>query len=409
MSVFVFLGPTLPVNEARAILDAEYLPPVSQGDVYNVMQRNPTAIVIIDGYFDQVPSVWHKEILFALSSGVPVLGASSLGALRGAELHAFGMTGMGDIFEAYRDGEIEDDDEVAVVHGPAESGYACLSEAMVNLRDGLARACQAGAISAVTRTRLEAAAKARFYAHRSWEAVLADGVSLGAPIDELDALRDFVRRERPNLKRQDAIRLLRQLASEGIPARHLPAFDFHPTCNWVELTLRETRAGEATNLEALVHHVAVASGNASPVLKDALQLQLLAAESERLDLEVEQRALDDHRRRLLAEAPELSDDDREHLATVDAIAEELIARRLPELGPFVRLALARRGELPATIRSLERTSAGRDEDLGTVLEWYRQSSGVVESTPEAYAGRLGLPSARAFIDEVVALYQDRPC
>ena len=58
------------------------------------------------------------------------LGAGSIGALRAAELEAFGMVGEGRIFEAYRSGVLEpydtpfeDDDEVAVVHAPAELGY----------------------------------------------------------------------------------------------------------------------------------------------------------------------------------------------------------------------------------------------------------------------------------------------
>ena len=38
-------------------------------------------IGIIDGHFGNVPSVWHKEILFALSKGVEVSGAASMGAL----------------------------------------------------------------------------------------------------------------------------------------------------------------------------------------------------------------------------------------------------------------------------------------------------------------------------------------
>src|SRR5205823_5071915 len=139
------------------------------GDLYNALASEPSAFVIVDGFFDQVPSVWHKEVLFALSRGVPVYGASSLGALRAAELHAFGMEGVGEIFEDYRDGVIDDDDEVAVVHGDASVGFQCLSEAMVNLRDGLQRACTAGIIAEPTRGRLEAAAKARFYAERSWD------------------------------------------------------------------------------------------------------------------------------------------------------------------------------------------------------------------------------------------------
>ena len=52
-----------------------------------------------------------------MSQGIHVFGSASMGALR-AELCPFGMVGVGRIFEAYRDGELEDDDEVAVIHGP---------------------------------------------------------------------------------------------------------------------------------------------------------------------------------------------------------------------------------------------------------------------------------------------------
>ena len=64
----------------------------------------PRAVGIIDGYFQQVPSVWHKEILWAMAQGVHVFGSASMGALRAAELAPFGMRGVGLIFEAYRDG-----------------------------------------------------------------------------------------------------------------------------------------------------------------------------------------------------------------------------------------------------------------------------------------------------------------
>ena len=33
------------------------------------------------------------------------------------------MSGVGRIYEAFRDGILEDDDEVAVLHGPEELGY----------------------------------------------------------------------------------------------------------------------------------------------------------------------------------------------------------------------------------------------------------------------------------------------
>ena len=76
MTVAVFLGPSLPRPEAETILAADYRPPVRQGDIYRlVRQRKPQAIAVIDGYFQEVPSVWHKEILWALDQGIPVANA----------------------------------------------------------------------------------------------------------------------------------------------------------------------------------------------------------------------------------------------------------------------------------------------------------------------------------------------
>ncbi|MFD0530494.1 TfuA-like protein [Kitasatospora arboriphila] len=170
MTVHVFLGPSLPVEQARAVLDAQYHPPVSCGDVTELVldREPPKAIVLVDGLFEQVPTVWHKEILFALERGVRVFGAASMGALRAAELAAFGMEGVGGIYERFASGEYQDDDEVTIVHAPAEDGYVPLSEAMANLRAGLAAALAAGAVTAATHDLLVDAAKRRFYPDRSW-------------------------------------------------------------------------------------------------------------------------------------------------------------------------------------------------------------------------------------------------
>ena len=119
MSVYVFTGPTISASEANRELDAIYLPPAAEGDVCLVTLQRPHAIGIIDGYFQSVPTVRHKEILWAMSRGIHVFGSASIGALRAAELAAFGMEGVGTIFELYRDGVLEDDDEVAIAHGPA--------------------------------------------------------------------------------------------------------------------------------------------------------------------------------------------------------------------------------------------------------------------------------------------------
>lgn len=239
MNVAIFLGPSLPLAEAQALLPATYLPPVAEGDVYRAALTRPQAIGIVDGYFEVIPAVWHKEILFAMNRGIHVFGASSMGALRAAELAAFGMEGVGAIFEAYRDGRLEDDDEVAVLHGPAELGYPTLAEAMVNIRHSLTAACDAGVIGAPTRNRLVAAAKALFYRERSYERILGLGREAGVPGDELMCLEDWLRRNAIDQKREDArqlLRVIRARVESGFSAKSV-AYSFEHTTLWERATV----------------------------------------------------------------------------------------------------------------------------------------------------------------------------
>jgi hypothetical protein len=237
LNAVVFLGPSLRLEEARARLsDAVYLPPVSIGDVYRVVRARPRAIGIIDGYFEGVPAVWHKEILFAMAEGVHVFGSASMGALRAAELHAFGMQGVGRIFEDYRRGVLEDDDEVAVLHGPTEADFVALSEPMVNVRATLARAEREGIITAEARTMLVATAKAMFYQERSWEAVLA--AADGALPGDVQALQGWLPRARVDQKRLDALAMLAAMHAllADDPEPRSVSYSFEWTDAWDQLT-----------------------------------------------------------------------------------------------------------------------------------------------------------------------------
>ena len=240
----VFLGPSLPLQDAERLLRADVRPPVRQGDIYRLLQRGcPRAIAIIDGYFQEVPSVWHKEILWALDQGVPVYGAASMGALRAAELERYGMQGVGRIFEAYRDGVyppfnqevFEDDDEVAVIHGPAELGFPALSDAMVDLRSTFARAAAEGVLDEALRDSLVAAFKERPYRQRSWDALPEVLAALDVAEDTGAALQRWLAEGRVEQKREDALALLRHLAAagDGDPASGpRPEFVFERTTLW---------------------------------------------------------------------------------------------------------------------------------------------------------------------------------
>jgi hypothetical protein len=208
------------VAAAAGILDAAFLPPVKLGDVYRaVVQRRPRAIGIVDGYFQWAPAVWHKELLWAVDHGVHVFGAASMGALRAVELAPFGVRGVGRIVDAYLRGRLdgsdddpfEDDDEVAVVHGPAESGYRGSSEAMVNIRCTLVRAVAEGVVTEATRCVLTAEAKALFFPDRRWESLLARGRASGLSERELAALSGWLPVGRVDQKRLDAVAMLHEM------------------------------------------------------------------------------------------------------------------------------------------------------------------------------------------------------
>ncbi len=238
MSLIVFVGPTLASSDLIAARDFIALPPVAQGDVYRAARRRPRAIGIIDGYFSGAPSVWHKEILWAISEGVPVFGSASMGALRAAELHAFGMRGVGRIFEAFRDGALEDDDEVAVVHGPAEIGYLAASEPMVNIRATLAAAEREGVLGAESRLSLERYAKSLFFAERNWPALLETAAAQGVAEPEAAALRDWLPTGRVDQKRLDALAMLAAMQEAAPSAPASAGFHFEPTHLWAAFAAR---------------------------------------------------------------------------------------------------------------------------------------------------------------------------
>ena len=133
-------GPDWSALERRV----ELRPPARRGDLLAAAAEGPDVLVLLDGYYCTVPAVLHKEVLYALAAGIRVLGAASMGALRAAELAPFGMEGIGRVFEWYRDGVLDGDDEVAVRHLPGSHGYLPLTVALVEVRSAVAELVDGG-------------------------------------------------------------------------------------------------------------------------------------------------------------------------------------------------------------------------------------------------------------------------
>ncbi|HVG61329.1 MAG TPA: TfuA-like protein [Hyalangium sp.] len=199
------------------------LPPVAAGDLLRLPMAPGDTVALIDGFFRQTGAVRHKEILHLLGRGVHVLGASSMGALRAAELAPFGMIGVGEIFRMYASGEIDGDDEVALQHLSAEEGYRPISEALVTFRYNLRRARHSGVLSEPCHHALVELAKSLPFAQRVSHHMLSLAQKAGLPGDELAALREFLTHQRVDLKREDALALIALLPTYQAPPPRLPS------------------------------------------------------------------------------------------------------------------------------------------------------------------------------------------
>ena len=430
MKDVVFLGPSLPLDAARSLCDADYRPPAQMGDVYRAACEKPRAIAIIDGLFERVPAVWHKEILHALHQGIPVYGGASMGALRAAELDAFGMIGVGRVYRDFAQGVLTDDDEVAVAHGGAEDGYRATSVAMVSLRAGLAAAMAQQLLDAAEAATLLEASKARAYPERSWEALLADA---GRVLDSSRCadLRGWLAQARPDCKRDDAIAVLQQLAaSRGAPPPALPAFEFEHTVYWeaVETYCGQQGTGDGARFERIRNHVRIFEPDREPLVQRALLLFLVEQELRRSKLSApdDRSALAAFRqRRGLASAAALADwMARQSLSRADclelarleagvaivrdrhvAAVDRFLPTQLKLEGRYAELAGQVARKWQATGDAAHGALNEQDvDDFDTVLAWYQQRHGRITGTLEEHAGQLGVGSLHQWREEIFAEY-----
>ncbi|MEN3613807.1 TfuA-like protein [Plantactinospora sp. ZYX-F-223] len=211
----VFAGPSIDAATIAELAPVEVRPPVKRGDIDILLAEPepPTHIGIVDGQFLQGLMISPKEVLRAIDrhpEPVQVFGSSSMGALRAAELATEGMVGVGQVFELYRSGTIDADDEVAITFDP--DSLRALCEPMVNIRVAIAAAVDGGVISSDSAATLLTAAKALYFPDRTYAGILRLPVVREELSDtELVALREFLDTDAPDAKRDDAMAMLRRM------------------------------------------------------------------------------------------------------------------------------------------------------------------------------------------------------
>jgi TfuA protein len=211
----IFLGPSLSHEKARKIFDADYRPPARKGDFlrlaadFDVVEM---AIGFVDGVFLQdYPPTPIEVYHLARKNGVLLVGAASLGALRAVELEKFGMVGIGKIFQLYKTGKVNADDEVAVTFA-SEGDYQLQSEAMIDIRYNLYLAHKKGVINEKAKSMLVRLAKEIYFPHRKYTYILEEARNRYPMLEsEINSFGSYIRSNRKSLKEMDAIKLVKYL------------------------------------------------------------------------------------------------------------------------------------------------------------------------------------------------------
>lgn len=204
----LFAGPSL-YKATPNLTGIALRAPAAHGDLTRAVLEGAYAIGLVDGHFEATAAVWHKEILFALSQGVRVLGAASMGALRAAECAAFGMEPIGVVAERYISGMLDDDAAVAQVHAPAELSFAPLSETLVDAEATINVLLSAGLVTSPEASSLLQSAKSLFFKNRTVKRIITTAHGLAS--ERVELILESYNAHHFSIKKQDALMLVEKL------------------------------------------------------------------------------------------------------------------------------------------------------------------------------------------------------
>jgi TfuA protein len=218
----IFVGPSLSLQKARKIFDADYRGPAKKGDLLGLsasslvsLKNQPNAINfvgLIDGLFLQDYPPTPIEVFQLLSNkNFRVVGGASIGALRAVELEKFGMVGIGKIFELFKSGTTNADDEVAVTFHPGD-GVSIQSEAMIDIRFNLFIAHKKNIITKRTKHIIAKTAKSIYFPYRNYSNVIEETRTKFPELSrQLDSFSSYINHHRLSLKEIDAIKVIKYI------------------------------------------------------------------------------------------------------------------------------------------------------------------------------------------------------
>jgi TfuA protein len=213
-NIVVFVGPSLHTEKAQMVLEADYRPPAKKGDLMKLIMSlddKQTVVGLIDGYFllDYPPTPIEVYQLITRPNTV-VIGSSSIGALRAVELEKFGMIGIGKIFQLFKHGKLDADDEVAVTF--SHDSYRLQSEAMVDIRYNLYLSLKRGFVDKETKYAITKVAKNIYFPFRTYQNIIEETIKRYPQLEnKVRHFEAYILRNRKSLKERDALKLIARI------------------------------------------------------------------------------------------------------------------------------------------------------------------------------------------------------
>jgi hypothetical protein len=209
--IAVFAGISLGKDALASLPGATLLPPIARGDLGNAFDEGFRVFGIVDGVFDQTRAVAPSEILEVMRLGARLLGSSSMGALRAAELDHHGMIGVGRVYELVRRSPAFRDDWLGHMFNPISFAHVTLPFIEIVGAIGSEVRWEARRLDALV-SKLESARTVRFdqlTPEVTEDLVAALPVALRRPVARRVAR--LWRNPRAGLKGQDALALVRRI------------------------------------------------------------------------------------------------------------------------------------------------------------------------------------------------------
>ena len=209
----IYAGLSISEQEVRDVLaDATFARPVQRGDLHADIDAGHRVVAIVDGRFQQSLAVSVGEIMDALRCGVRIYGASSLGALRAAELDRYGMIGHGAIYEHVRAASCFRDDYLGQLFFEGIPNHKNPSVPYINLHFALRGLLERRAIDEPTRAATDELYKRLHFSER-------DRFNLERAINEQDGSPELLAAarlafEQPDQKHLDALSLLERIKTD---------------------------------------------------------------------------------------------------------------------------------------------------------------------------------------------------